>query len=90
MSAERVDATALLRLTREHGGIEHRVFHVRDVTYGEDHCRVRTGAAPMIPPTLRNVTLNLLRWQNVASIAAALRRHAAHPLEAQVPIRPDG
>jgi predicted transposase YbfD/YdcC len=90
LPAELADATALLRLTRAHWGIENRVFHVRDVTYGEDHCRVRTGAAPMILSTLRNVTLNLLRWKNVPNIAAALRRHAAHPLEALALIRPDG
>lgn len=87
---ELADAKTLLGLTREHWGIENRVFHVRDVTYGEDHCRVRTGAAPMILSALRNVTLNVLRWKNVTNIAAALRRHAAHPLEALALIRPDG
>jgi predicted transposase YbfD/YdcC len=90
LPADLADATALLHLTREHWGIENRVFHVRDATYGEDHCRVRTGAAPMILSTLRNVTLNLLRWKNVTNIAAAFRRHAAHPLEALALIRPDG
>ncbi len=90
LPAEQADASSLLRLTREHWGIENRVFHVRDVTCGEDHCRVRTGAAPMILSTLRNVTLNLLRWNNVPNIAAALRRHAAHPLEALALVRPDG
>ena len=90
MPAELADAAALLHLTREHWGIENRVFHVRDVTYGEDHCRVRSGAAPMILSTLRNVTLNLLRWRGVGNIAAALRRHAAHPLEALALVRPDG
>ena len=84
------DAKALLHLTRQHWGIENRVFHVRDVTYGEDQCRVRTGAAPMILSTLRNVTLNLLRWNHVRNIAAALRRHAARPLDALALIRPDG
>jgi hypothetical protein len=44
----------------------------------------------MILSTLRNVCLNLLRWNHVANIAAALRRHAAHPLEALALVRPDG
>jgi len=87
---EDADAKALLHLTREHWGIENRVFYVRDVTFGEDHCRVRTGTAPMILSTLRNVTLNLLRGKGVPNIAAALRRHAAHPLEALALVRPDG
>jgi predicted transposase YbfD/YdcC len=90
LPADLADAPTLLRLTRQHWAIENGVFHVRDVTCGEDHCRVRTGAAPMILSTLRNVTLNLLRWKNVSNIAAALRRHAAHPLEALALIRPHG
>ena len=55
---------------------------VRDVTLGEDHCRVRTGAAPYILSTIRNSLLNLLRRFNKINIAASLRRHAAHPQEA--------
>lgn len=80
------DAMALLRLTRAHWGIENRVFHVRDVTFGEDHCRVRTGSAAVNLSTFRNLALNLLNGllngNPVKNIAAALRRHAAHPLEA--------
>ncbi len=57
---DRADAETLLRLTRQHWGIENRVFYVRDVTFGEDHCRVRTGSAPMILSTLRNTAINLL------------------------------
>jgi hypothetical protein len=90
MPPELADATASRHLTRRHWGIENRVFYVRDATLGEDHSRVRTGAAPMILSTLRNATLNLLHGKGVANIAAALRRHAAHPLEALAPIRPDG
>jgi hypothetical protein len=79
---DRADAKTLLRLTRQHWGIENRVFYVRDVTFGEDHCRVRTGAGPMILSTLRNLALNLLNRHAVQNKAAALRRHAAHPYEA--------
>lgn len=86
---EDADATTLLNLTRPHWGIENRVFHVRDVTLGEDQCRVRTGTAPLILSTLRNATLNLLRRKNISNIAAALRRHAAQPLEALGLVRPN-
>lgn len=79
---DRADADTLLRLTRQHWGIENRVFYVRDVTFGEDHCRVRTGSAPMILSTLRNLALNLLNRKAVSNKAAALRRHAAQPHEA--------
>jgi predicted transposase YbfD/YdcC len=85
---ERADARRLLELTRQHWQIENGVFHVRDVTLGEDGCRVRTGAAPMILSTMRNVLLNLLNGLGVSNKAAALRRHAAHPNEALRLVRP--
>ena len=87
LPAEQADARTLLRLTRQHWGIENRVFYVRDVTFGEDHCRVRSGSAPLILATLRNVALNLLNGKAVKNIAAALRRHAARPYEALALIR---
>lgn len=87
LSAEEADASTLLRLTRQHWGIENRVFHVRDVTLGEDACRVRTTTAPHILSTLRNAVLNLLNGKAVKNIAAALRRHAAKPHEALALIR---
>ena len=82
LSREQADAKTLLKLTRNHWGIENRVFYVRDVTFGEDACRVRTGAAPLILSTLRNTLITLLNKAKVKNKTAALRRHAAHPLEA--------
>lgn len=84
---DRADAETLLHLTRQHWGIENRVFYVRDVTFGEDHCRVRTGSAPMILSTLRNTAINLLNARKLTNKAAALRRHAARPYEALALIR---
>lgn len=82
LPADHADADRLLHLTRQHWGIENRVFYVRDGTMGEDHCRVRTKSAPIILSTLRNIALNLLNANAVKNKAAALRRHAAHPQEA--------
>ncbi len=79
---DQAGAQKLLHLTRQHWGIENRVFYVRDVTMGEDHCRVRTGPGPIILSTLRNAALNLLNGNAVKNKAAALRRHAAHPHQA--------
>jgi len=87
LAPEQADARALLHLTRQHWGIENRVFHVRDVTLGEDQCRVRTGSAPLILSTLRNTTLNLLAANSETNKAAALRRHAARPYEALALLR---
>lgn len=79
---EKADAERLLKLTRRHWGIENGVFHVRDVTFGEDACRVRTKGGPMILSAIRNAAIGLLNSMGLANKAAALRRHAAHPLEA--------
>lgn len=80
--ASQGSAWELLSAVRGHWGIENRLFHVRDVTLGEDGCRVRTGNAPQVLAALRNVVvsvLNHLGWKNKA---AALRRYAAQPQEA--------
>jgi predicted transposase YbfD/YdcC len=59
-----------------HWGIENRVHHVRDVTHGEDACRIRTGTAPQLMAALRNTDLNLARLRGETNIAASQRRNA--------------
>jgi hypothetical protein len=78
---ERADAARLLELVRAHWSVE-TLFHVRDVTFGEDACRAATGAAPVVLSALRNAAITLLDQNGVPNKAAALRRHAAHPDEA--------
>jgi predicted transposase YbfD/YdcC len=72
----------LLDLWRGHWGIENRLHWVRDVTLDEDRCQVRTGAAPQVLAAIRNTVIGVLRRAGHANVAAALRRHAAHPREA--------
>jgi predicted transposase YbfD/YdcC len=74
-----VGAARLLELVRGHWAIENRLHWVRDVTLGEDACRVRTGAAPHVLAALRNVVLALLRRRGVENVAAALREHGWRP-----------
>lgn len=82
LNRQQADAGRLLKLVREHWGIENRVFYVRDMSFGEDACRARTGSAPHILSCLRNAAINLLNRAGFRNKAAALRRHAAHPHEA--------
>jgi predicted transposase YbfD/YdcC len=58
---DKLDPAALLQLSRDHWAIENRLFHVRDVTFGEDACRVRSGAAPRVLADIRNAALTLIR-----------------------------
>src|SRR4051794_4025648 len=62
--------------------IENKLHWVRDMSLGEDACRVRTGEAPEILAAIRNAALRLLRASGLNEITATLRRHAAKPLEA--------
>lgn len=81
---ERADAAALLRDWRGHWHIEHGGHHVRDVTFGEDACQIRTGAAPHAVAACRNLVLALLRGRpgGCPNVAAALRTYAARPRDA--------
>ena len=71
-------APALLALAREHWHIENRLFHVRDVTFGEDLCRVRTGNAPQALAHLRDKVLATIRKRG-SQIRPAREAFAANP-----------
>ncbi len=64
---------------QNHWGIENRLHWVRDVTFGEDNSQVRTGQAPRIMATCRNLAISILRIAGWDNIAAGLRHHARHP-----------
>lgn len=72
----------LLDLERGHGSIENRLHYVRDVSFGEDRSRLRTGSAPQIMAALRNLAITLIHRRGSSQIAASRRRFAAHPREA--------
>jgi predicted transposase YbfD/YdcC len=58
---------------RGHWHIENRLHWVRDVTYGEDASRIRTGNAPRVMAGLRNLAISTLRIAGHNNIAKALR-----------------
>ena len=64
---------------RGHWHIENRLHWVRDVTYGEDHSRIRTGTTPRAMASLRNLAISALRLAGHTNIAAGLRHTARHP-----------
>ena len=55
------DAARLLDLARAHWQIENRVFRVKDGTFAEDACKVRSGAAPTALAHIRDCALNIIR-----------------------------
>ena len=54
----------LLELSRNHWAIENRLHYVRDVTFNEDRCRVRSGARALA--AIRNLVLHLIRSRGMS------------------------
>jgi len=79
LTPKRASPAQLLALWRGHWTIENKLHWVRDVTYGEDACTMRTRSAPQVMAALRNLALSLLRLAGESNIAAACRRYAAQP-----------
>jgi len=61
---------------RGHWQIENALHWVRDVTFAEDLSQVRTGHAPQVMASLRNLVISLHRLAGATNIAKALRHHA--------------
>ncbi len=79
---ERAGAAAPLRWLRGHWGIENGAHWVRDVTFDEDRCQVRSGAAPQAFAACRNLAIALLRRRAHDNLAEALRTYAGRPRSA--------
>ena len=69
--------TQVAAYVRNHWHIENRLHWIHDVTYTEDHSRVRTGNAPRVMASLRNPAINTLRYDGWDNIAKGLR-HTTH------------
>jgi len=74
LSPERANARYLLESVRGHWSIENSLHWVRDVTFDEDRSQIRTGAAPRVFATMRNLVISLLRLNGVKCIASGLRK----------------
>src|SRR5512144_2285257 len=70
LSTVRLSAADCAQAIRSHGGIEHRLHYVRDVTLGEDASRIRRN--PGIFALLRSFALNLLRFPGIPTISPPL------------------
>ncbi|SDI50983.1 ISAs1 family transposase [Nonomuraea jiangxiensis] len=76
----RVTHPQLAALIRGHWSVEV-LHHTRDVTYREDASRVRTGTAPRIMASLRNLAIGLARLIGWTNIAAATDHYRSHPAD---------
>ncbi|MCX4564530.1 transposase [Streptomyces phaeochromogenes] len=83
---EQASPTQLAELIRNHRSVE-ALHHVRDVTFGEDASRVRTGTAPRAMATLRNLAIGLMRQAGWTNIAAAADHYRSRPQHATAMLR---
>jgi predicted transposase YbfD/YdcC len=59
IASKAVDAKKMLNIIRSHWAIENSLHWVLDVSFGEDHSKIRDGNAPQNMAILRHIILNL-------------------------------
>ncbi|WP_078869607.1 ISAs1 family transposase [Streptomyces sp. NRRL B-1347] len=87
LRAEQATAPRPAATVRGHRQVE-ALHHVRDTTYREDACRVRTGNAPRTLATIRNLAIaltHLADWNNHAETTDHYRSHPEHALDLITP-----
>jgi hypothetical protein len=62
-----------------HWAIENGLHWVRDVTFAEDACKVRTGTGPQVMASLRNLVIGVLSRARPVNLAAASATTLATP-----------
>jgi hypothetical protein len=73
-SAEIASPEKVLSQNRKHWSIENKVYYVLDVTYDEDHSRIRSLNGPMVMTTLRRFAISLLRLHDETNISQTFRK----------------
>lgn len=82
LSPEEANAAKLLHIDRTHWHIENSLQYVRDVTLGEDACRVRKDAAPQVLAALRNTVVHWLGGVPAKNCPEAIELLQIRPEEA--------
>lgn len=75
LGMDELTADEFLTFWRGHWRIESH-HYLRDVTLGEDACRVRTGTAPRVLAAIRNLLVAVARRAGFPNLAEALRTFA--------------
>ena len=78
MAPDRAGEREVLQLVRGHWQIE-ALHNIRDNTYDEDRCRIRTGNGPQAMAALRNMAIALLKRCIPGTVPRGQRYLAFHP-----------
>jgi hypothetical protein len=84
LDATQADPQRVLVLSRGHWGIENRLFHVKDDSFGEDRHVLQSHTAGTTLSLLRTTALNLLRgmaplWTEKTPLTARAEWVNGHP-----------
>jgi predicted transposase YbfD/YdcC len=80
LTRKQVTLAQLEQLWRGHWTIENVTHYIRDVSLGEDACKVHSGSAPQALAALRNAIVSLVRHEGWAYVPNA-SRHFEHHLQ---------
>jgi hypothetical protein len=85
LDATRASPRRVLALSRGHWGIENRLFHVKDDSFGEDRHVLQSHAAGSVLSLLRTTAVNLLRgtaalWTPRTPLTARAEWVNGHPV----------
>lgn len=83
LTAQEAGPTRLLKLMRQHWGIENGLHYRRDETLREDWCQLKQGHAPRAMAVINNLIVGLVQRLGYTNLAEARRYFDAHPSEAQ-------
>ena len=78
LATDHADEKRMLRLLRGHWTIE-ALHHIRDVSFAEDCCRIRSGTGPQAMAALRNLAIGVIKTVMTGSVAGAHRRLMMNP-----------
>jgi predicted transposase YbfD/YdcC len=73
LTTDKASPQRVLELNRRHWGIENGLHWVRDETFREDRSQIRTGSAPRVMATLRNLVISILHRCKAHKIAETIR-----------------
>jgi hypothetical protein len=82
LTAAEAGPRRILDLVRIHWNMENDLHYRRDVTFGEDACRLRHGQAPRIMAIFNNLVLALLLPRGIQNVPQARRHFDSQPAEA--------
>lgn len=85
LTEDQAGPARLMGLMRGHWGIENRLFHVKDDSFGEDRQVLQSHRSGLVVSLLRTTALNLLRgcctlWTDQEPLTGRAQRVSVRPL----------